>query len=141
MSDFDPTTDFPESVEDDDAPIHSEAKSRDERIQARRRLALRIVSVIGTGVLLAFGFPIIRTVVAVLAAYFALAIGIRILGAFARPIPVAPPAGELRRVKLTYRCPSCGTEIRMTLANDTVPAAPRHCSDEMELTTNLEDIL
>ena len=48
--------------------------------------------------------------------------------------------GELRRVKLTYRCSTCGTELRMTLANDSLPQAPRHCSDEMDLTTPLEDL-
>ena len=44
-------------------------------------------------------------------------------------------------MKLTYRCSSCGTELRMTLANDEVPQAPRHCADEMELTTAIEDVL
>lgn len=141
MSDFEPTTDFPESIDDDDGPILTEAGRRDAQIQLRRRLALRIIAVASLGALLLAGYPLVRTVIAVASAYVLLATGIKILGAFARPIPDAPPPGELRRVKLTYRCSSCGTELRLTLANDTVPAAPRHCADEMELTTNLEDIL
>ena len=141
MSDFEPTTDFPESVDRDDTPIVTDAARRDAAIQKRRRLGLRIVAIVATIGLLVAGYPIIRTVIAVASAYVLIAVGIRIIGAFARPIPDAPPPGELRRVKLTYRCASCGTELRLTLANDTVPAPPRHCADDMELTTNLEDIL
>ncbi len=141
MSDFEPTTDFPESVDDDDAPIVSDAAARDAQVQARRRTMLRVLTVVVAVGLLLAGFPLVRTLISVVAAYLLLALGIRILGAFARPIPEAPPPGELRRVKLTYRCATCGAELRMTLANDQVPEPPRHCSDEMELTTNLDDVL
>lgn len=141
MSEFEPTTDFPDSVDDDDAPIRSAAAMRDEALQRRRRILLRVVVVVAGVVLVAAGYPLIQSLIAVASAYLILAIGMRILGAFARPIPDAPPPGELRRVKLTYRCPSCGAELRMTLANETVPAPPRHCADEMELTTNLDDLL
>ena len=34
------------------------------------------------------------------------------------PLPAPPPAGELRKVNLRYRCSICGTEMRMTLATD-----------------------
>ena len=64
--------------------------------------------------------------------------GRAVLGGLVRPIPEAPPAGELRKVKLVYRCSVCGTEVRMTMANDEVPAPPRHCMDEMELVTPVE---
>ncbi len=141
MSDFEPTTDFPESVDNEDAPVRSEAAIRDERVQLRRRTALRVLAIVVLAGLLVSGQPIINSLIAVAAGYLMLAVGIRIIGAFARPIPEAPPAGELRRVKLTYRCPTCGAELRMTLANDQVPAPPRHCQDEMELTTNLDDLL
>jgi hypothetical protein len=67
--------------------------------------------------------------------------GIKTIGAFARPIPAPLPAGELRRVKLNYRCDVCGTELRLTLANDQVPEPPKHCTEPMILTTNLEDVL
>jgi DNA-directed RNA polymerase subunit RPC12/RpoP len=36
-------------------------------------------------------------------------------------------------VKLIYRCSICGTEVRMTAANDEDPEPPRHCMDDMEL--------
>jgi hypothetical protein len=141
VSDFEPTTDFPESIDGDDAPVVTEAGRRDAAVQQRRRVALRVLTVLVIAALLALGYPLVRTVIAVASGYLILATGIKILGAFARPIPDAPPPGELRRVKLTYRCSSCGTELRLTLANDTVPTPPRHCADEMELITNLEDIL
>jgi hypothetical protein len=32
----------------------------------------------------------------------------------------------------------CGTEVRMTMANDEVPDPPRHCMDEMELVPSLD---
>ena len=140
VSDFEPTTDFPDNIDDDDALI-TEAGRRDAAVQQRRRMWLRATSVVAVAALLLAGYPLIRTLIAVASFYILLATGIKVLGAFARPIPEAPPAGELRRVKLIYRCPSCGTELRLTLANDTVPTPPRHCADEMELITNLEDIL
>ena len=59
--------------------------------------------------------------------------GRAMLGGLVRPMPEPPPPGELRKVKITYRCAVCGTEVRMTVANDEVPAPPRHCQDEMEL--------
>jgi DNA-directed RNA polymerase subunit RPC12/RpoP len=77
--------------------------------------------------------------IAVTLMYFLLRSGFAIVGAFARPVPEPPPPGELRRVKLTYRCNECGAELRMTLANDEVPNPPRHCTEEMELTATRED--
>lgn len=141
MSDFEPTTDFPENIDDDDDFI-TEAGRRDAVVQQRRRTGLRVISLVAlAGLLLFLDYPWWRTLIAVASFYVLLATGIKVLGAFARPIPEAPPPGELRRVKLVYRCSSCGTELRLTLANDTVPTPPRHCADEMELITNLEDIL
>lgn len=142
MSDFEPTTDLPDRIDDDDAPVESTAKSRDAAVQAGRKRLILAAAVIAYGTLvLGFGQPAVRTLVAVVVAYLLLTIGLRVVGSFARPIPEAPPAGELRRVRLKYRCPSCGTEIRMTHANDQVPDAPRHCADEMELLTNLDDVM
>jgi hypothetical protein len=59
-------------------------------------------------------------------------IGLAVLGSFARPVPGPPPPGELRRVRLLYRCSLCGTEVRMTVANDESPEPPRHCMEDME---------
>jgi hypothetical protein len=65
-------------------------------------------------------------------------VGRAMLGGLVRPLPEAPPPGELRKVKITYRCAVCGTEVRMTMANDEVPDPPRHCMDEMELVAPVE---
>ena len=49
------------------------------------------------------------------------------------PLPAPPPPGELRKVNLRYRCSICGTEVKMTMANDEVPEPPRHCLEDMLL--------
>jgi hypothetical protein len=41
--------------------------------------------------------------------------------------------GGLRKVRLLYRCSICGTEVRMTAANDEQPEAPRHCLEDMDV--------
>ena len=141
MSDFEPVTDVPDRIDADDTPVASTARSRDERVQQRRhRILIGAVLVVAVGLLLARFSPI-RVAIAALAMYAILRIGFAILGAFARPIPEAPPTGELRRVRLRYRCAVCGTEIRMTLANEQTPEPPRHCTEEMELTATEDDLL
>lgn len=80
---------------------------------------------------------------AVLAAAFAavlLKVGAGMLGGFARPVPAAPDPGELRKVRLVYRCSICATEVRMTMANDEVPEAPRHCMEDMDMITPVDDL-
>lgn len=67
-------------------------------------------------------------------------IGFAMLGGLAQPVPEPPPAGELRKVKIMYRCSICGTEVRMTVANDQMPEPPRHCQDEMDLVTPVDDL-
>lgn len=74
----------------------------------------------------------LRIVVAIIAAYVIFRVGLAVLRALATPPPEPPPPGELRKVKLTYRCGVCGAELRMTLANDEVPSPPHHCMQEME---------
>ena len=83
---------------------------------------------------------IFRVLIALGAAYLLLRMGFAVLRGLARPIPEPPPAGELRRVNLRYRCPSCGTELRMTRATEQLPAPPRHCMDEMELVTPVDEL-
>jgi hypothetical protein len=41
--------------------------------------------------------------------------------------------GTLRRVRLQYRCPQCGMELRIEAAPNDDPLPPRHCTDEMDL--------
>jgi hypothetical protein len=122
----------------DDTPVQSDSRSRDASVQQRRRRIL-LATVVAIGVaLIVLGYPWLRVVIAAAAMFVLFRVGLAVLGAFARPVPEPPPPGELRRVRLTYRCGSCGTELRMTRANDQVP--PRHCADEMELTTAVEDL-
>jgi hypothetical protein len=91
------------------------------------------------GVLLISGNAPVASVIAVLAAIALFKIGFRILRGFAAPVPEPPPPGELRKVRLIYRCGICSTEVRMTAANDQVPEPPRHCQDDMDLVTPVDD--
>ena len=81
----------------------------------------------------------VSILIAVAAAYLILRIGIAMLRTMVAPAPEPPPAGELRRVKLRYRCPVCGLELRITSAANEDPVPPRHCMDEMELVSTGDD--
>jgi hypothetical protein len=76
---------------------------------------------------------IFRLTIAAFVAYRLLKFGFGMIGALATPVPQPPPDGELRRVNYRYRCPSCGTEIRMVKTDAIDPVPPRHCMDEMDL--------
>ena len=78
--------------------------------------------------------------VAALAVFALFKLGFAMLGGLARPVPEPPPAGELRKVKMVFRCTICGTEVRMTVANDQMPEPPRHCLEDMELVTPVDDL-
>jgi hypothetical protein len=108
-------------------------------VRLRHPVVLGIV-VLGAAAALIAGFDIWRVAVAALVTWAILRVGVLALGSMARPIPEPPPAGELRKVKIAYRCEICGTEVRMTIAPDQEPEAPRHCQDEMTLLTPVEDI-
>ena len=82
----------------------------------------------------------VRVAIAALVAVLLLRTGARMLGGFARPIPEPPDPGELRKVRLTYQCPICSTTVRMTMANDEMPEPPRHCMEDMDLVTPVEDL-
>jgi len=64
--------------------------------------------------------------------------GMRLLGGFSQPMAEPPPPGEMRKVKIEYRCDICGSEVRMTSAPDEEPPAPRHCLEDMILITPVE---
>lgn len=80
----------------------------------------------------------VAVAVAVTASWLMLRLGFAILQGFGTPLPPPPPAGELRKVRLVYRCSICGTEVRMTAANDEVPDPPRHCQEDMELVAPID---
>ena len=83
---------------------------------------------------------VLKLLIAIAAGLLIWRVGTRMLGGLTRPIPEPPPPGELRKVKLTYRCSICGTEVRMTTANDQMPEPPRHCLEDMDLVTPVEDL-
>jgi hypothetical protein len=93
-------------------------------------------------VFLVFGLvthhPVMDVIAATLVAYGLMLLGVMMLGGLARPIPEPPPPGELRRVRLTYRCSICGTEVRMTAANDEDPEPPRHCQEDMDIVAPID---
>lgn len=65
--------------------------------------------------------------------------GIGMLRALSQP-PVPPPEpGELRKVNVRYRCDVCGMELKLTMAPDDEPPAPKHCLEEMILVPPLYD--
>ena len=82
---------------------------------------------------------ILSVLVAIGAAYLIFRVGIAMLRSMVQPMPEPPPAGELRRVKLRYRCPVCGMELRVTSAANEDPIPPRHCMDEMELVATADE--
>ena len=86
------------------------------------------------------GYSPFKVIVAGIVAWLILRIGVLMLGGMARPIPEPPPVGELRKVKITYRCEICGTEVRMTVAPDQDPEPPRHCQDDMVMVTPIDDL-
>lgn len=81
---------------------------------------------------------IVNVIIAIVAAVVIMKIGLAMLRGLAQPVPEPPPAGELRKVKIAYRCSICGSEVRMTIAADEDPQAPRHCLEDMDLVAPIE---
>ena len=82
---------------------------------------------------------VLSVLLALAAMYLIFRVGIAMLRGMVRPMPEPPPPGELRRVKLRYRCPMCGMELRVTSASNEDPIPPRHCMDEMDLVASAEE--
>jgi hypothetical protein len=80
----------------------------------------------------------LRIAIAIGAVYVIFRLGLAVLKSFAQPVPEPPPPGEMRRVKLRYRCSLCGMEIRVDRALSEDPEPPRHCMEEMELVAAAE---
>ena len=66
-------------------------------------------------------------------------LGIGMLRALSRPLPPPPPAGEMRRVNMRFRCGVCGVELRLTMAPDEDPPPPKHCLEDMDVVAPLYD--
>ena len=94
---------------------------------------MRFFFLLGAAVLIGLGHPWFPVIVAALVGYGLMVAGMTMLGGMARPIPEPPPAGELRKVKIAFRCSLCGAEVKMTVAPDEDPQAPRHCQEDMEI--------
>jgi hypothetical protein len=76
---------------------------------------------------------------AVILFFFLWFAGTGILRSMSTPLPPPPPAGEMRRVNVRYRCSVCGLEIKLTLAPDEDPPPPKHCLEEMVIQAPLYD--
>lgn len=100
-----------------------------------RRLPILLVAVIIVLLLVFTTIPGITVFAAVISGYLIFWVGLFFLRQFATPPPPPPDPGTLRKVRLTYLCPSCGTEVRMTSAATEDPEPPRHCMEDMELVT------
>ena len=81
---------------------------------------------------------ILAVIVAVVVAAILLKVGLALLRGLGSPLPPPPPPGEMRRVNIKYRCSVCGAEVKMTLATDELPEAPRHCQEDMDLVAPVE---
>ena len=76
---------------------------------------------------------IVNVIIAILVFLTIMRVGLAMLRGLAQPVPEPPPAGELRKVKIAYRCSICGAEVQMTVASDEDPEPPRHCLEDMDL--------
>ncbi len=81
---------------------------------------------------------LVRLAIAVAASALIIRVGWLMLRGLAYPINEPPPPGEMRKVKIAFRCDICGTEVRMTLAPDEDPEPPRHCLEDMRLITPVD---
>ena len=105
----------------------------------RRHPLLLFWVALGAAILIGLGKPPVAVLVCAAITYTMVRIGMVLLGGLARPIPEPPPPGELRKVKIVYRCSLCGTEVRMTVAPHEEPQSPRHCQEEMELVAPIDE--
>ena len=98
------------------------------------------VDLVPTGAVLASALgTALKALAAALGGLAILWLGILMLRVLSQPQPEPPPPGELRKVRITYRCSLCGTEVRMTIAPMEDPEPPRHCGEEMSVMAPIEE--
>ena len=78
----------------------------------------------GTIVWFGFGVLIFR---------FTWKFGFGMLKSMTTSMPPPPPAGEMRKINVRYRCGVCGVELRMVMAPDEDPPPPKHCLEDMDI--------
>ena len=108
------------------------------RVRRPKHPLLIFVIALGGAIMVGVGRPWFAVLIACFFVYGILRLGMMMVNGLARPVPEPPPAGELRKVKIIYRCSICGTEVRMTVAPDEEPAPPRHCLEDMDLVAPVE---
>lgn len=54
-----------------------------------------------------------------------------VIRAVANPPPAVDPDDVVETLR-RFRCSLCGTEVTMTVTNNTVSNPPRHCREEMD---------
>jgi hypothetical protein len=81
---------------------------------------------------------ILWTIVGVAVTWMVWKLGFGMLRSLGEPIAPTPEPGEMRKINLRYRCEICGAELKMLLATDDIPDAPRHCMDDMALISPIE---
>jgi hypothetical protein len=106
-------------------------------VRVRHPYFLFALALLGA-VLVGLQRPVAQVIVAMVLIYAFVRLGVMLLGGLARPVPEPPPAGELRKVKIQFRCSICGAEVRMTVAPDEEPQPPRHCQEDMDLVAPVE---
>lgn len=106
---------------------------------ARLGLWLAMIAALTVALVLTTSVPVLTIVGALVLGSLIIWTGYAFLRQLATPPPPPPDPGELRKVRLTYRCSVCGTEVKMTAANDEDPEPPRHCMEDMELVAPLYD--
>jgi hypothetical protein len=82
---------------------------------------------------------VFKIIVSLVAFLVIIRIGVFILRTLATPAPTLDP-GELRRVNFKFQCVVCGAEVRMTKAGEDLPEPPRHCLEDMQLVSPIDEL-
>ncbi|MEN9792896.1 MAG: hypothetical protein RL330_974 [Actinomycetota bacterium] len=81
---------------------------------------------------------VVWTAIGVLMVWFIWKVGLAMLRSMTSLMPPPPPAGEMRRINVRYRCDVCGVELRLTMAPDEDPPPPKHCTEDMIVVAPIE---